>query len=62
MVNSRFIVKAIFNGTSLRVPISANHPMIALHKAKKLTALKDACAFICYERNTGNLVLASIRA
>ena len=61
-MNTRFIVKAIFNGTSLRVPVSANHPATALYRAGKMKALKDACAFICYERKTGNMVLASTRA
>jgi len=55
---SRFIVKAVFNGTSLSVPVSARTAQLAAAKAAVARQTRAASAFLVFDRRTGVVVHA----
>lgn len=48
-----YIVKAIFNGTTLQVPVSAKQPEMAARKASRKRLLRRASVLLVIERSTG---------
>ena len=51
-----YVVQAVFNGTSLRLPVSARTPASAASKAAKSRLTKSASAYIVFDRGTGQPV------
>lgn len=52
---TRFTVKAIYNGTSKVLAVSAVTPQAALAKARVSRHCKEASAFIVYSRALGSV-------
>lgn len=58
---SRFIVRALANGTKIDLAPSARNAEIALDRAMKSSLAKKANAFVVFERATMTPVLTGVR-
>jgi hypothetical protein len=53
---SRYVVRAVFNGTNLSIPVSARNPQVAAAKAAVNRLTRKASAYLVFERRTMLLV------
>lgn len=61
---SKYIVKALANGTSIKIPANGRNPQRALDRVmrmRKLPGIKHCDTFICFDRLTGFLLATATR-
>lgn len=57
---SKYIVRCIFNGTGINLPISARNCDRAIDKARRCRLGKGASAYIVFDRKTGSMATVAV--
>jgi hypothetical protein len=57
---TRYIVRAVTNGTGVNLAVSGRSPQVALDKARASRLGRKASAFLVFERASGTVVASGI--
>jgi hypothetical protein len=57
---SRYVVRAVFNGTSLSIPVSGRTPQAAAAKAAVNRLTRKAAAYLVFDRRTMQLAYTQV--